>query len=110
MAQPVYSLRLFAHGGITPGGGTIGPVVPAGVVWVVRDIDAFNHTSVAGDSLFVFNQVTGVLVAFSLASSTAPLNYPWRGRQVYAEGEQIGLRSFQGTWSAAISGYQLTLP
>jgi hypothetical protein len=110
MAQAVYSLRIFATGGLSPGAGTVGPIVPAGLVYIVRDIDAFDDTAGSSDNLIVFNQTGGVLLSWQGPSIASIGNYQWRGRQVYNEGEQVAVRSFAGTWAVAISGYQLTLP
>jgi hypothetical protein len=110
MAQAVYSLRIFATGGLSPGAGTVGPIVPTGLVYIVRDIDAFDDTAGSTDSLIVFNQTSGILLNWLGPSIAANGAYQWRGRQVYNEGEQVAVRSFGGTWSVAISGYQLTLP
>lgn len=110
MAAPVYSLRIFATGSLSPGAGTVGPIVPAGLVYIVRDIDAFDDTAGSADSLIVFNQLSGVLVNFVGPGSAALGNWQWRGRQVYNEGEQVALRSFGGSWAVAVSGYQLSLP
>jgi hypothetical protein len=110
MARAVYSLRIFATGALSPGAGTVGPIVPAGLVYVVRDIDAFDDTAGASDNLIVFNQLSGVLISWQGPSLAANGNYSWRGRQVYNEGEQVAFRAFVGTWAIACSGYQLTLP
>lgn len=110
MAAYVYSLRIFASGGLSPGAGTVGPIVPAGLVYIVRDIDAFDNSAGSSDNLVVFNQVGGVLVSWIGPSIASIGGYQWRGRQVYNEGEQVAVRSFVGTWTIAISGYQLTLP
>lgn len=110
MARDVYSLRIFAHAGLVNSAGTVGPIVPAGLVYVVRDIDAIADSGGASDNLVVFNQVTGVLLNW--VNSAAPLggNFSWRGRQVYGPGEQVGFHAFVGTWGIACSGYQLGLP
>lgn len=110
MAQAVYSLRIFASGGLSPGAGTVGPIVPSGLVYIVRDVDAFDDSAGSSDNLVIFNQVGGILVSWLGPSLAAAGSYQWRGRQVYNEGEQVAVRSFAGTWTIAISGYQLTLP
>lgn len=110
MAQAVYSLRIFSSAGLSPGAGTVGPIVPAGFVYIVRDIDAFDDTAGATDNLIIFSQTSGVLINWVGPSPAAAGCYQWRGRQVYNEGEQVALRSFVGTWGVSISGYQLTLP
>jgi hypothetical protein len=110
VARDVYSLRIFAAGSLTNGVGTVGPIVPDGLVYIVRDMDAFSDTAGATDNLVVFNQLGGIL--WDLQGSLQPQggNWQWRGRQVYNEGEQVAVRAFVGTWAIAISGYQLGLP
>jgi hypothetical protein len=110
MAQAVYSLRIFATGSLSPPAGTVGPIVPTGLVYIVRDIDAFDDSAGSSDNLVIFNQLGGVLVSWQGPSIASIGGYQWRGRQVYNEGEQVALRSFVGSWAVAISGYQLTLP
>jgi hypothetical protein len=107
---PVYSLRIFAHGGLTNAGGTVGPVVPNGLLYVVRDITVQRGSSGASDNLIVFNQVTGVLLNIVVGDLDAGGGFQWQGRQVYNTGEQVGFHAFVGTWAVACSGYQLTLP
>lgn len=110
MASAVYSLRIFAHGGLVAAGGKVGPIVPAGLIYVLRDIDVRETTGAAGADMFVFNQVGGILwLPIQPPAGQLPA-WQWRGRQVYAEGEQVGFQAFAGTWSVAASGYQLTLP
>jgi hypothetical protein len=110
MAQRVYSIRIFATGALAPGAGLVGPVVPAGLVYVLRDVDVWNNASSSAVLLQVFNPVGGAL--WSALDPSQPLHsgWAWRGRQVYAEGERVGFESFNGTWSVMASGYQLTLP
>lgn len=110
MPRDVYSLRIFATGALTNAAGTVGPIVPSGLVYVVRDIDAFASTNAVNDQLVIFGQTLGILWAPIVRSSTQDQNWSWRGRQVYNEGEQVGVHAFTGTWAVHISGYQLTLP
>lgn len=110
MAQPVYSLRIFATGGLTPGAGVVGPIVPAGFVYVLRDIDMFEETAAGSTILTVRNQTGGVLIQVQAGTTISSRNWEWRGRQVYNEGEQVAFLAVVGQWSVAASGYQLTLP
>lgn len=110
MAAYVYSLRIFASGSLSPGAGMVGPIVPDGLVYIVRDIDAFDDSAGSSDNLVVFNQLGGILVSWIGPSIASIGAYQWRGRQVYNEGEQVAFRSFGGSWAVACSGYQLTLP
>lgn len=110
MAREVYSLRIFASGGLSVAAGQVGPIVPAGFVYVVRDIDALELTGVSGGQLQLISQVGTVVWFAGGLPGPAAGNWSWRGRQVYNEGEQVGFKSGAGTWSMACSGYQLTLP
>lgn len=110
MAPPVYSLRIFATGELDPGAGTVGPVVPAGLIYVLRDIDVQERTGTNGAFMHVLNPLGGVLTAFQ-RTAAVPLGVEsWRGRQVYSEGEQVGFAADSGSWAIMASGYQLTLP
>src|SRR5579864_3139287 len=110
MPRDVYSIRIFATGGLTAAAGTVGPTVPAGLVYVLRDIDAYETTGTVGANFVVLNQTRGWLWGGFRATSSALETPQWRGRQVYAEGEQVGFLVGSGTWAIAASGYQLTLP
>lgn len=110
MAQPVYSVRLFATGALTSASGTVGPVVPSGLVYVLRDIDVVEITGTASAAMQVYGQTGGILWVYERGSTLNSAWGGWRGRQVYNEGEQIGFSAPSGTWSISASGYQLTLP
>jgi hypothetical protein len=110
MSRVVYSLRIFATGGLSPGAGTVGPIVPDGLVYVVRDIDVVELTATNGSILEVKNQTLGPLVYFERTAADGLGLGSWRGRQIYNEGEQVGFLALSGQWSIACSGYQLTLP
>lgn len=112
MAFSVYSKAFFDETGLTVGAHSIGPV-PAGFVWVVRDIDSYNDgvtsAAVAGWSL---SSVSGGAPFAGVPSGWAQCGqfYQWSGRQVIDEGDELALEAFGSGWSVRISGYQLTLP
>lgn len=108
--QNVYSLRIFAHASLTSSAGTVGPIVPSGFVYVLRDVDAFENTSSAGAFFDVKNPLGGNLVQFQTGSAPVTQYHAWRGRQVFSEGEQVGFLAVNGQWAIMASGYQLTLP
>lgn len=110
MASPLYSLRILAQAALTPAVGRVGPTVPAGLVYVVRDIDVRCDSASSGDTLVVFNQVGGFLRVFVHDPAINGFSQEWRGRQVFAEGETVQVESFQGSWDVAISGYGLSAP
>lgn len=110
MALPVYSLRIFAHASLVTSAGTVGPVVPAGFVYVLRDVDVFEETGAQGVTLSVVNPLGGYLTVFLTGSTLQSRVQQWRGRQVYHPGEQVGFFAGSGQWAIMASGYQLTLP
>lgn len=110
MARDVYSIRIFATGDLEPAAGVVGPIVPAGLVYIVRDIDVFEFSSVANAELLVYSPVLGPIYTPTRSASGVPSDWQWRGRQVYNEGEQVGFLSLLGKWAVMASGYQLTLP
>lgn len=109
MPAPVYSIRIFS-GHIDASVGVEGPVVPAGLVYVVRDIDVVQASSNVGDEFAVFNPTGGFMWLYKLTSANLGLPIQWRGRQIYGPGERVAIQPFVGTFDAMISGYQLTLP
>jgi hypothetical protein len=110
MARDVYSIRIFSTGGLTSAAGTVGPVVPAGLVYVLRDMDAVEITGATSAQLEVLNPTLQPLWFINTANPQIAANFQWRGRQVFGPGEQVGFHAFSGAWSLMASGYQLTLP
>lgn len=110
MARDVYSLRIYAAADLLASTGEVGPVVPAGFVYVVRDIDVRENLATAGAYIFVKNPVGGILWIHQVDATVNGSVGQWRGRQVYAEGEQVGFQVSSGDWAVTCSGYQLTLP
>lgn len=95
---------------MTVAAGRVGPIVPDGLIYVVRDIDINGVTDTTGDVIAVFNPLGGNLFICREEAGQLNDNHQWRGRQVYSPGEPVQLESFGGTWDVMISGYQLTLP
>lgn len=108
--SPVYSLRILAAGNVTAATGEVGPVVPDGLVYVVRDIDLINDTGAPGDEIYLKGQALQLLWVVKQPSPATTVNFAWRGRQVYNAGERVGFVVVAGTWDISVSGYQLTLP
>jgi hypothetical protein len=107
---PVYSLRIFAHASLAPAGGKNGPVVPHGLIYVLRDIDVAETSGVSGSYMAVLNPLGGTLWLAQRNAANPDGDASWRGRQVYGTGEQVAFIAYAGTWSIMASGYQLTLP
>jgi hypothetical protein len=106
MAQPVYSIVIYAKVGLV---GTQFKTVPAGFRWVVRDVDCYYNglevctvrmIGVLGQTVWV-NEFAG--------GGAGPQYASWRGRFVVNAGNKV---SFDASNAAdfSVSGYQLTLP
>lgn len=106
MARPVYSIQIVSLSPI------VGPrsttVVPDGVKIIVRDVDIWNASGVAGDSFGFQSAASGYLWLVKRAAADVG-TYQWRGRQVFNPGESIVFEVFSGTWAVQASGYELTL-
>jgi len=111
VAFPVYSTRLLS--GHDLGAFSHSIVVPAGFVWVIRDIDVY-YGADTGPSEWecdLIDQdaiVVGILNAQINPSSAGASQ--WRGRQCIEAGCTMRVETVGGTWYWTISGYQLTLP
>jgi hypothetical protein len=110
MARDLYSVRLFSTASLTSSSGTVGPVVPVGFVYVMREMDLVELTGGSGVYMDIISPSLGPLVRVSRADTTTFGAFQWTGRSVYEEGEQLGVLVHSGTWSVTISGYQLTKP
>lgn len=105
-AIPVYSSQLIAETGFT---GTATLEIPAGVVCVVRDIDAVAGVGI-GASVWAYDNA-GVKFAantFSTVTVTFAL-WSWRGRQVL-EGPDFLHLSTDAALDIRASGYLLNAP
>lgn len=87
--------------------------VDAGTKWVVRDIDAFCDYGGewrAVNGLFVYAQNGGPIWTLWPHEARTQVHYPWRGRQVLEEGDELQIDTFDNAWVVRVSGYKLTLP
>lgn len=110
MPAPVYSLRIFAAGGVDAAAGLLGPLVPDAFNYVVRDIDVVERSGSLPAELLFTSQVGALLWVVERNAAGDPIVGQWRGRQVFQPGERVGVQAVSGSWDVAISGYQLTLP
>lgn len=110
MARAIYSLRIFSAGSLTSTAGLVGPIVPANLIYILRDVDVFDLSGAAGAAMLVMNPTSGFLTFFWGQKEPLTRSYAWRGRQVYNPGERVGFQVQAGTWAIMASGYQLTLP
>ena len=100
----VYSVRFYEGRNVT--GGTF--TVPAGVIWIVRDVDAFFGGGLAGGALDVVGTLGQTFAWFPFTGLTAAA-FQWRGRQVFNPGDVWGFTSGQGI-DLTLSGYSLIAP
>jgi len=108
----VYSAQLCVNA-VAGGGTTFLATVPAGTVWVLRDMRA--SYSVTGlDPLAGFEVLLNAAIRLW---TVGPLGvkpvytYPWEGRTVLDPGDELSLYSGDSAlWSIVVSGYALTLP
>jgi hypothetical protein len=81
--------------------------VPDGLVWVVRDIDAYNRGGLG--AVLDIEFPSGALIFSAVATTLNPGPwFPWRGRQILTSGETMVIGGASGPWDCTVSGYQLT--
>jgi hypothetical protein len=105
---PVYTIQLYV-GTVVHGSGVVGPVVPAGFVYVLRDVDMQESSGTVGANFSIRNGAGGLLWQKTLVAGDVDASFAWRGRQAYSAGQQIGFRGFSGSWYVAATGYALTV-
>jgi hypothetical protein len=114
VARAVYSHR-FLYGTIneisTEGAGP----VPAGYVWVIRDLTAYAYGF--GDGAYPGFLWTlapaggGSIMVWGTPLALIGRQYTWNGRVVLYEGDQLLVAGAGETyWDVTASGYTLTLP
>ena len=102
---PVYSSRFAGIQGLD---GVAGFTVPPGVVWVLRDLDAYyNGFTVA--SIHLLGSTMQTIWYNGFGGGGNPQYASWRGRQVLNPGEGFQLTTDQAI-DVTVSGYVLTLP
>lgn len=110
MSVPVYSVMLWSLAQATAATGKSGPTVPDGEVYILRDIDAWSSTGAAGDFFVLYGAAGVAIQLLAIGDGHSSHSTQWRGRQVYAPGEQLAVQVGTGTWNIQMSGYRLTLP
>jgi hypothetical protein len=102
----VYSVTFVDAPGLA---GTAFYVIPAGQIIIVRDIDVYYVTGLAGADCQVQFQGGAVFSFASFGPGDPPSVKSWRGRQV--SGALPGLQvTTSGALDVRISGYVLTAP
>lgn len=108
--RPPYTQGLWF--GVAPSTGTqAGPLVPAGQMWVVRNVNLFTPglviQSVGGWVLSSTN--LGNLVAFDAATVKGNSAYSWEGREAVAGPDQLVARVAQAGFTWAVTGFVFPL-
>lgn len=105
----LYSARLLG-GGATA---SLDEVVPAGVVWVVRDavlyFDGASSSDAYNLAVLAAAGFTAVIDAGQVAGGSQETIH-WEGRQVLVEGDHLHFSASTVNWYVLVSGYVLTLP
>lgn len=107
----VYS-ALLAEWVAPPGGGATSFFVPAGTLWVVRDLVAYLGPQVAvynGGGFTITDGFGAVVWAVTGQYVMRNWTYSLESRQVINPEDELHLQA-KDEWSFRISGYALTLP
>lgn len=99
-----YTIRML--GGLATPAAGLEATVPAGYVWVIRDISAL---AAQAGSINVCVLIAGQAFIWGVTSLTAEASVSWSGRQVANAGEQLqAITQGQNTYFL-VSGYQLAV-
>lgn len=102
----VYSDRFLEELGLN---GTATYTVPAGLVAIVRDIDAYAAGPLSSNAHLRFTGYLGETLWFFVVSAQQQASGQWRGRQVFRSGEGFGIVT-DSAFDVRVSGYLLTAP
>lgn len=100
----VYSSRLYRVSGLNGGSGTI--TVPAGEVWIVRDVDAYSGAVVGTVTVRFLDIDTGGTIWENTGGINTATYASWRGRQVFEAGDSFAF-SASDLSDIRASGYKL---
>lgn len=89
--------------------GSVSVTVPAGLVYVLRDVDAVNQSN-AGSTFAILGAVGETIWFVNPIFNANDLVAQWRGRQVFNAGESFSFTAGTGAWAFTASGYSLTVP
>ena len=101
----MYSHRFFAGKGVAS---QIDEHVPAGVLWIVRDVDVYCNAPLGG-ARFTFMGELGQAIWTAVWAPNTTSAQQWRGRQVFETGTLFSVKADEPT-DVTVSGYVLTLP
>lgn len=104
----VYSVRMYGGPVTTTGGVQLGQV-PAGKVWIVRDISVSNVSPNPMNQIIIYVLLTaGNADVYRAPGIPARGSVQWQGRQVLNPGEELWYYATETTARVMISGYELT--
>lgn len=114
MATNIYTQTLWQVSPTVSAGSTPGPAVPAGYLWVVRDISLVSPGTADGFA----GTATGTLSVNGIAIAATPIVgtlagtlFRWEDlRQVVSVSDAWGFSSAASGWAIRVGGYQLTAP
>lgn len=107
----LYSEKLWSEPTM-PGGAYTSPVVPAGFVWIVREVEVFGQGDLNWRTAgFTLTSIDGAPI-FAISYPFAEIDrfYHLTTRQVLDAGDQLVMVTGEYGWSWRISGYALSTP
>jgi hypothetical protein len=102
----LYSTRLMASEGAAD---ALFEEVPAGFIWVVRDIVLTFDGADSADGYQVGVQGKAPILLGQVAGGNVE-QFHWTGRQVMEAGETLAFTASTLNWYILVSGYQLSTP
>lgn len=102
----LYSARFVSENGA---GTTTSVEVPAGEIWVVRQIDVYSDVPLGVDSGQCFVGIETIPFFWCTTGPDTTTHNTWTGRQVLNAGEALTVYADDHV-AVTISGYQLTTP
>lgn len=108
----VYTIRLWQVVQAPIDFPPLGPTVPTGFKWVVRDVRMVNDTQgLAILSPAILKVHNGATIFRTPPGCTmGDVFYQWEGRAVLEAGELLEVSLPDTGWTVAVDGWQLTLP
>lgn len=104
----MYSTNFVAVAGLV---GLEPLTVPAGEVWILRDLDAYATGVISVPfTILWLHGVNGQAIAYHQWLAGVQETFEWRGRQVLSPGTTWDVRSDNGAVDVTVSGYVLTAP
>jgi hypothetical protein len=100
--------KLFAS--LETGSGSSSYPVPAGYIWVVRDISGFIGAGSPAGGFYVQQGSSGPVFYYVLGSGTAQWFHVGDMRVVIPEGSEFNIAVISPGGHINVSGYQLTAP